>query len=128
MTGPIKIYQVEYSYYQDFGDFARTVKERYFVIAQNEQEAITKGDKLFGFISESRQALIRGTTVTYDNSCPANRSRLSNLKKSTSEYPDIVISAPKLSGRDDYEFSLEARIVSNNNDTARVKFVPKKKY
>ncbi|MEK6969554.1 MAG: hypothetical protein AABW48_03955 [Nanoarchaeota archaeon] len=134
MADPIKIYQAEYSYYQDFGDFARTVKERYFIIAQNEQEATAKGDKLFGFISESHQALIGGTTVTYDNDCSASRSRLSNFRKSITEYSGIIISAPKLSGRDAYEFGLEAVIASsddgenddNDNNPLIVKFIPVK--
>lgn len=134
MADPLKIYQAEYSYYQDFGDFAHTVKEHYFVIAQNEQEATAKGDKLFEFISEPRHALVNGAPVTYDNDCSASRSRLSNFGKSITEYSGIVISAPKLSGRDAYEFGLEAVIASsdddenndNDNNSLTVKFIPVK--
>ncbi len=127
MADELKIYRLDYTYFQLMWAECPRDNKRYYVIARTESEAFLKGDKLFGSISGQHRTLLEGAGEVYDNGDLKGYGKLSNFKKSIKEYPLMVVSAPKLSGSDAHEFDLEARVASNSGNAVVVKFVPRKK-
>jgi hypothetical protein len=77
----MKIWKLNYSYRQDMVFDAVRDDIYYCVVAEDENQALKKGDKIFANLSEYHERLVNGEKIVNDNGDPHGYGILSDLEK-----------------------------------------------